>query len=128
MKLKISHENLQSICVWENWFISLPIGKLALYQPIQQFHRKVRAMSTFIETPEYIMWSNLMILKWFRIPVVVERISYWKFWPQVLKLFVILETTSLLQVQRKVSMEQSAGCCKSMFCVSSLINVTVWLC
>ena len=37
----------------------------------------------------------------------------------------IRETTSLLQVQRKVSMGQSAGCCKSMFCVSSLINVTV---
>ena len=92
----------------------MKIGKLSLYQQFKQFRRNI-GPSTFIETPEYIMWSNLMILIWFRIPVVVERVSYWKFRPQVSKRFVILETTSLLQVQRKISMVQSAACCKSMF-------------
>ena len=105
----------------------MKIGKLSLYQQFKQFRRNI-GPSTFIETPEYIMWSNLMILVWFRIPVVVERVSYWKFRPQVSKRFVILETTSLLQVQRKISMVQSAACCKSMFYDRPLMNVTVRLC
>ena len=120
---KLSQENLRSKRSWEtlltneNWKISV----ISVISAISQ-------RTTLTETPEYIMWLNLMILIWFRIPVVVKRISSLKFRPQVSKRFVILETTSLLQVQRKISIVQSAACSKSMFYDGLLMNVTVQLC